>query len=276
MRGFGQVGRGQRRKSRLVPVVVAGLLGVGVPLVVSGALISPASANTSSNGNLAQVGAELRELNHKLARAIQRLEGAKRGGIDVARERRTLNDLEATKLRAVDQFPIVFNLPYSETFTKLSCIDEDIAMGQLVLRQLEHGTIGRSAAHIYVHRFLTIELQDAKKCKDELEVDLAQQPHCTGHAMLSNIYGGQAHQLVADFTCPKPSTDFSLTVPAGYQITGGQASNAASSGYSCNLNSTNTTVDCTGSAPAGSTTYVQMTTSPNPQPGMMNEETKKP
>lgn len=28
------------------------------------------------------------------------------------------------------------------------------------------------------------------------------------------------------------------------------------------------TVDCTGSAPAGSTTYIQFTTSPNPQAGM--------
>ena len=28
------------------------------------------------------------------------------------------------------------------------------------------------------------------------------------------------------------------------------------------------TVDCTGTAPAGSTTYVQFTTSPNPQAGM--------
>ena len=107
MRRFGQVGRGQRRKSRWVAVVTAGLLGVGLSLVVSGGLFSLASANTPSSGNLDQVRAELRELNHKLARAIQRLEGAKRGGIDVARERRTLNDLEATKLRAVDQFPTV-------------------------------------------------------------------------------------------------------------------------------------------------------------------------
>src|SRR5205085_12442265 len=107
----------------------------------------------------------------------------------------------------------------------------------------------------------TIEL--AKKCKQQLENELhkaSEQPQCTGHAMLGNIYGGQAHELVADFTCPKTSTKFSLAVPSGYQITGGQASNAASGGgYSCNLSSTNTTVDCTGNAPAGSTSYVQMT-----------------
>ena len=82
------------------------------------------------------------------------------------------------------------------------------------------------------------------------------------------MYGGQAHQVTADFTCPKASTEFSLTVPSGYQITGGQATNSASSGYSCSLNSTMDTVDCTGTAPAGSTTYVQFTTSPNPQAGM--------
>jgi hypothetical protein len=61
-------------------------------------------------------------------------------------------------------------------------------------------------------------------------------------------------QVTADFACPKASSEFSLTVPSGYRITGGQATNRASSGYTCSLNSTMNTVE--------------FTTSPNPQAGM--------
>src|SRR5207248_2224785 len=145
-----------------------------------------------------------------------------------------------------------FGLPYSQTFVELSCIDEKIAIGKITAKQLARGTLDQH----YGEDLERALLKEAKSCKDELETDLqkaSEQPQCTGHAMLGNIYGGQAHELVADFTCPKPSTEFSLSVPSGYQITGGQASNAASSGgYSCNLNASSTTVDCAGNAPAGS------------------------
>ena len=71
----------------------------------------------------AAVSDNLRELNNKLARTITRLKAElrKKQSVvkDTERERRALNDLEATKLRAVDGFPEVFGLPYAETFRNL-------------------------------------------------------------------------------------------------------------------------------------------------------------
>src|SRR5205807_1396536 len=75
---------------------------------------------------------DLRELNNKLARTIKQLEQAKKGAIDVGHTRRTLNDLEATKLRAVEQFPEIFDpIPYIKVFEPLACMDERFAESQL-------------------------------------------------------------------------------------------------------------------------------------------------
>jgi hypothetical protein len=77
---------------------------------------------------------------------------------------------------------------------------------------------------------------------------------------------------VTEFTCSKSSTGFSLILPSGYQFTSGQASNnMTSNAYTCSESSTNgpnDTVNCTGTVPPNSTSYVQTGTSPNPQAGM--------
>jgi cell division protein FtsB len=212
---------------------------------------------------------DLVQLDRKLAKLIH---DERTKGLDVHQLRQRVDLIARAKLGMVDQFfdQHVYGVKFSEVFTQLDSLD--VSLENAV--HIEEG----SAQHPFAgpNERIARQLEAGKKSKQKLEDDLhkanAEPPAagCTGHAMLGNIYGGQAHELVTDFTCPKPSTEFSLTVPVGYQITGGQASNAASSGgYTCSLNSTNTTVDCIGSAPAGSTTYVQMTSSPNPQAGMM-------
>ncbi|HLY48113.1 MAG TPA: hypothetical protein VKR21_02855, partial [Solirubrobacteraceae bacterium] len=131
---------GSRVLRRMTPVVAAALLALAA-LVARGVLAGGATAQPPSNGNGAARFDDLRELNNKLSRAITSLERElpKIGSTikDTGHWRRVLNDLEATKLRAVDQFPDVFGLPYGETFRQLSCIDDQIAVGRTALLELE-------------------------------------------------------------------------------------------------------------------------------------------
>jgi hypothetical protein len=120
---------------------------------------------------------ELTTLNNKLGRALAHLDGLGQGGIDSDHERRVLKDLEVTKLRAAAEFPSVLGLPYTESFTQLSCIDEEISKARLVLDQFEEtkrlklfGTTHIS--RFFAHAFLIAALRNAKACKDALEVAL--------------------------------------------------------------------------------------------------------
>lgn len=152
-----------------------GVLAVSLVLagsVSTGLQASPTGAQTSPSGNGAKRFDDLRELNNKLARVIAKLENAPRGGVDAAQLGRALKDLEVTKLRAVDQFPPVFRLPYASTFTQLSCIDEEFSQARLVLAMLEQGLMG-SFPKLVAHRLIENELKHAKACKDTLEVQLA-------------------------------------------------------------------------------------------------------
>jgi hypothetical protein len=127
---------------------------------------------------------DLRELNNKITRAITQLAGElsryKNSIIkDTGHWTRTLNDLEATKLRAADQFPEILDPPYGETFRRLSCIDAEIAVGQENLFGLEKGAYrGRTAlppyfdGERYASRRVLRALENAKTCKDTLEVEL--------------------------------------------------------------------------------------------------------
>jgi hypothetical protein len=127
----------------------------------------------NSSGDLQAVLVILTELNHKLAREIATLEALPKGGFDEGQVSRTLKDLEATKLSAAAQFPDVFGLPYTETFTNLSCIDEQISRSMLVLRQFESGTLKAGVyAGVYAHKFFVESLKNAKQCKDTLETEL--------------------------------------------------------------------------------------------------------
>lgn len=132
----------------------------------------------SPSGNGARRFDDLRELNNKLARTITRLGAGPIGHVDIEKELRTLQDLEVTKLRAVDQFPSVFGLPYGESFTTLSCIDDDIAQARLFLILLQRGLVlgphtGRlGSGAFYVWGQLVRLLKDARGCKDRLEIEL--------------------------------------------------------------------------------------------------------
>src|SRR6202011_4769406 len=95
-----------------------------------------AGAQTPPTGNGAKRFADLQELDNKLDRTISALVAAKKDGFDEGHMRRTLNDLAATKLRAVEQFPSVFGLPHAKVFEPLACMDEEFAQGQLLLTLL--------------------------------------------------------------------------------------------------------------------------------------------
>lgn len=129
---------------------------------------------------------DLRELNNKLARASAQLDGElahRLGGVkDPEHWIRTLQDLEVTKLRAVDQFPEILDPPYGETFRQLSCIDSEIAVSREMMVLLEGPQVNPLLAN---HSWLTFPrgehnvslvmkyaLQQAKACKDTLEVEL--------------------------------------------------------------------------------------------------------
>lgn len=259
-----------RRRRRLSAAFVMAL--IARALLAALVASQPANAQSAHSASVVPDGlfTDLVKLDRQLARLIH---DERTKGLDVFELRRRVDEIAGAKLAMVDQFfaQPVYGVRFNEVFRKLDCLDVD-------LQHVVSLEAFASQRHVFSspHENIVPLLEHGKQCKQKLEDDLhkanTQPPAagCTGHAMLGNIYGGQAHELVTDFTCPKPSSEFSLTVPSSYQISGGQASNAASSGgYSCNLNSTNTTVNCTGSAPAGSTTYVQMTTSPNPRAGMM-------
>jgi len=155
----------------LVGAFVAIAAGVFLALAVASA--SVAGQQTARVAAVpAPVLQALTELNNKLARVISKLEGAKKGAIDPGQVARTLTDLEATKLRALAGFPPVFGLSYTNSFEPLSCIDERIAEGQLVLRQLEGGHFSLVNEHQYAQTLIENLLIQAKHCKDALEVDL--------------------------------------------------------------------------------------------------------
>ncbi|MHB8643134.1 MAG: hypothetical protein ACYDA3_09655 [Gaiellaceae bacterium] len=126
----------------------------------------------------ARVSDDLRELNNKLARAIAQLDAElplKGSTIkDTEHWRRTLNDLETTKLRAIDGFPPVFSHPYSETFSNLDCIDTRLEIGKIALLELEQGYLKSPvpAGTYFASKLVVAELRAAKNCKDALELQL--------------------------------------------------------------------------------------------------------
>ena len=156
------------------------LLAAFIALAALGTALTTAGARTPTTGNGTARFADLGDLSNKLARAIMRVEGELPHANSIVespgRELRALNDLEATKLRAVGQFPDVFGLPYSETFTKLSCIDEKIKVGRIAMLELEHGVLKGALASVngerYASKLLLLSLESAKQCKDQLEVEL--------------------------------------------------------------------------------------------------------
>src|SRR5579859_3008329 len=165
---------------RVTPLVLAALVALAA-LVGLGMLAGGATAQPPSSGNGAARFDDLRELNNKLGRVIAAMQDEARAArkpinihLDIGHMRRTLNDLEATKLRAVDQFPPLFGLPYGETFRELDCIDVQLELSKELLLLREAGRLvsphfGAVNQNVYPFFRILEFLQQAKACKDKLE-----------------------------------------------------------------------------------------------------------
>lgn len=160
-----------------MPLAVGGVLGGATSMVAFGALLSLAGANAPASGNAERVRADLRGLSNRLAVVIKRMEhqqrkvGLARVRVDAAGLLRTMRQLEAAELRAVDQFPRVFGVPYAETFTPLTCVARQLALSQHVLREFARGRLesGRENPNLYPFRFVLGELITAKRCNEALK-----------------------------------------------------------------------------------------------------------
>ncbi len=186
MRALSKSTRTPARRARWLALALSVSIAAGGAVLAFGFLVPSAGAQTApSGGNGAKRFDDLRELNNKLDRAIASLMGEFKYVNSTIRDtghwRRTLNDLEVTKLRAVDQFPPVFGLPYGETFRQLSCVDNEIAIGTTMLRLLEGNPNGRpflttpihGSGNVFASRSVLRALETAKGCKDRLETDLS-------------------------------------------------------------------------------------------------------
>jgi hypothetical protein len=137
----GRPGTDRRKRwiGRWLPLVVVGALGGVTSMVVFGALLPLASADVPASGNPEQVRADLGVLGNQFAGVIRRMDDQKRKvgigrvRVDAAGLLRTMRQLEAVELRAVDQFPHVFGLWYVEMFAPLSCVARQVARNRNVL-----------------------------------------------------------------------------------------------------------------------------------------------
>jgi hypothetical protein len=145
------------------------------------AVVPSALGFDRGSGDPGKANTRLQALNSKLSRAIKRVheELASSRFVtlkDVGRERRTVEDLEATKLRAANLFPAIFGRPYADTFTKLSCIDEELVASDEILRamELDYFKTGfpSKPVTIYASRRYLVLLQNAKACTDALEREI--------------------------------------------------------------------------------------------------------
>jgi len=117
----------------------------------------------------------LRELNNKLARKITELQQSESetalNGAEIERLYRTFDDLELTKMRAVDGLP----KPYDEIFKHFECMSKEFKIGRDLLRNTEKNRLGHSLSG--KNRGVEIRiLKYAKACKDRLELLLQAGP----------------------------------------------------------------------------------------------------
>ncbi len=156
------------------------LLAAALSVVAVGASGSFASA-TAAGGNLDQARADLNGLSMPLARAIgriqadERLPRFRRRPTDLGQMLRALTQSSDAAHAGASQFPSVFGLPYSATFSQLDCVETQIVVGEQILRELQQRRLAAApgSPSVYVRGAVLADLRTAAGCRDSLERELA-------------------------------------------------------------------------------------------------------